>query len=539
MEKKREDILMSTLSAQTASQEDVPQDDKSLGLNERLALIGLIEEGIRLGSTDSPIVADLFSELWELVNRTVSGAKIDRLKPQDGTKGFQVFEINAETGENLGRLHMLYLKKPIPCYYLVYVEVAPPFRNHGLGHRILAVFKSFLEEKSAVGVLDNIIPNDDPTFDIYVKHDWSPAFAITGSEDAESDGVYMVYVPSAFRDRELKEPVTRLLHHLKRKRPAIDMRENELMVGRTIAEFKELYSALIGYFRKELDDGEPNLLMNFMFTRFVTKLLGFSHGIGQLLGYTGGESLGQIVLDPAVKTLPVQSYAPRELASNPSFVDGDTELWLKLGDTVKNHPARVIESLPNYRRPSLVAWMESRGRTSSHTLTIGDLMDIGFDPTRLKEIEIDGEEYIFERVQARIIRRIERKRLLFQRLASQLAGRRIRQTLLMVNPPLVVIRDRGNGYVLRKKVPGIHWEEAVEQLQTSPSLADLNQSMRVDRMITSTVSRATEMLAKLTNGEAEDLIPCITFFVPWNLESNQPKIAVDFSSQYIESIWIA
>lgn len=539
MDKKREDNLMSTLSARPVSPEAAPREDKRLGLNERLALIGLIEEGIRLGSTDSPVVADLFSELWELVNKTVSGAKIDRLKPEDSTKGFQVFEINAESGENLGRLHMLYLKKPIPCYYLVYVEVAPPFRNKGLGNRILSAFKAFLDEKSAVGVLDNIIPDDDPTFDIYLKQEWRPAATITGSDDPESDGVYMIYVPPAFRDRDLKEPVTRLLHHLKRKRQAIDMRENELMVSRTIAEFKELYSALMSYFKKELDTGEPNLLMNFMFTRFVTKLLGFAHRIEQLLGYTGGESLGQIALDPAVKALPVQSYAPRELAANPSFDDGDRELWLKLPETLKKHPARVIESLPNYRRPSLVAWMESRGHTSSDILTINDLLDIGFDPTRLKEIEIDGEEYIFERVQARIIKRIERKRLLFERLSSELAGRRVRQTQLLVNPPLLVIRDRGNGYVLRKKVPGIHWEEAVEQLQTSPSLAGLNHSMRVDKMIISTVSRATQELAKLSNGEAEDLITCITFFVPWNLESNQPKITVDFTSRYIESVWIA
>lgn len=530
---------MSKPSAQPIPPKDMPREESRLGLNERLALIGLIEEGIRLGTSNSPIVADLFSELWDLVNRTVSGAKLDRLKPEDATRGFQVFEINAESGENLGRLHMLYLKKPIPCYYLVYVEVAPPFRNKGLGNRILSAFRSFLEEKSAVGILDNIIPHDDPTFDIYSKQQWVPAAEITGNEDPESDGIYMVYVPSALHGGELKEPVTRLIHHLKRKRAAIDMRENELMVRRTIEEFKELNAALENYFQEELRTGEENLLMNFMFTRFVTKLLGFAHRIEQLLGYTGGESLGQIVLHPAVRALPVQSYAPRELGSNPSFVGDAKELWLKLPEALKTHPARVIESLPNYRRPNLVAWMEKKGITSSDSLTIGDLMDIGFDPTRLKEIEIEGEEYIFERIHARLISRIERKKTLLERLRSDLIGSRVKQTMVHVNPPLLVIRDRGNGYVLRKKVPGIHWEEAVEQLQTAPSLAGLNASMRVDKMVLATVSRATEALRKLINGEADDLIPCITFFVPWDLKSNQPKITVDFSSSYIETIWIA
>ena len=68
-----------------------------LGVHERLALIGLMEEGLRVGVSESPLVADLFDELGELVNATVSGAKVDRLK-SDGANGFKVFEINARFG---------------------------------------------------------------------------------------------------------------------------------------------------------------------------------------------------------------------------------------------------------------------------------------------------------------------------------------------------------------------------------------------------------------------------------------------------------
>ncbi len=147
---------------------------KPLGLNERLSLIGLIDDGMRLGSSRAPLVADLFNDLWDLVNKTVSGSKIDWLKPEDTQNGFQIFEINSDTGETLGRLNMLYLKKPIPCYYLVYVEVAAPFRRKGLGNRILEYFRDFLAEKSAVGILDNIIPEEDPTYSIYFKQGWEP-----------------------------------------------------------------------------------------------------------------------------------------------------------------------------------------------------------------------------------------------------------------------------------------------------------------------------------------------------------------------------
>jgi glyoxylase-like metal-dependent hydrolase (beta-lactamase superfamily II) len=143
-----------------------------LSLNERLALVALIDEGMRLGLAEAPIVSDLFNDLSNLMNATVSGSSLDRLKPEDSKHGFRVFEINAESGENLGRLNMLYLRKPIPCYYLVYVEVAAPFRRRGLGNRILKYFRDFLDSQSALGILDNIIPSEDPTYDIYLKHFW-------------------------------------------------------------------------------------------------------------------------------------------------------------------------------------------------------------------------------------------------------------------------------------------------------------------------------------------------------------------------------
>jgi len=50
------------------------------------------------------------------------------------------------------------LKRSIPCYYLVYVEVMPAFRGLGLGNRIITAFMEFLKNKKAAGILDNIIP---------------------------------------------------------------------------------------------------------------------------------------------------------------------------------------------------------------------------------------------------------------------------------------------------------------------------------------------------------------------------------------------
>jgi hypothetical protein len=349
----------------------------------------------------------------------------------------------------------------------------------------------------------------------------------------------MVFIPPSMRDRNLADPIRRLVHHLRRKRPAIDMRDNELMVKRTIEEFKELYGALLTYFRGGTSNSQTDSLMRFMFTRFVTKLLGFGHRISRLVGYTGGESLGQIVLDPDVRALTVQSYAPRCLACNPEFVGGDRELWLLLPDVIKKHPARVIESLPNYRRPSLVAWLEKEGRASSDTLTIGDLLDLGFDPTRLKEITIDGTDYIFERIQPRFLEEVERKRKVLERLETALLGERARNTPLRTNPPLLVLRDRGNLYVLRRKVPAIHWDEALDQLQTRAALKDLNSTLRLDKKIIGTVRTATDIINSGLGQDSEFSLDRFTFFVAWDLETNQPGITVDFSGSYLECLWIA
>jgi hypothetical protein len=514
---------------------DAPQ---RLGVHERLALIGLIEEGLHDGASESPLVADLFDELRTLVNTTVSGAKIDRLR-SDGANGFKVIELNAESGENLGRLHMLYLKKPIPCYYLVYVEVAAPFRNKGLGNRILSAFSSFLIAKSAVGILDNIIPQDDPTYDIYGKLAWQPAEDVIGATVSEAGEVYMVFVPPGMAGKDLRDPVRKLLHHLRRRRAAIDMRDNELMVQRTIEEFKDLQAALMAYFEKQISGREPTPLMRYMFTRFVTKLLGFRRRIGQLLGYTGGESLGQIAIDPGIRSLPIQSYAPRELADKPRLVAGDKELWLNLPEGLKQNPARTIEALPNYRRPSLVSWANANVRSLSDALTIGDLMDLGFDPTRLKEISLGDQDYIFERIQTRMVPQMDQKRELLEALTPQLSGVRVKNCRLRSNPPLLVIEDRGNGYVLRKKVEGIHWEEAIAQLQDSPALKELNKSTRADRMITSTVKQAAAWLGERLENADDAHSDLFSYFVSWNLSINQPKIVVDFFGSYVEKVWIA
>lgn len=530
---------MTKTTLQDIPHNTIQKGQNGLKLNDKLALITLIDEGMRLGTAESPISADLFDNLWSLVSATVSGSRIRRIKPEDTQNGFRIFEINAETGEILGRLNMLYLRKPIPCYYLVYVEVAAPFRRKGLGNKIIKYFGEFLTGKSAVGILDNIIPEEDPTYDIYLKHCWKSMRSIVGDSILSADDHYMVFIPPTLEGKDLKEPVLKLLHHLKRKRTAIDMRDNEMMVRRTLGEFKELYQTLLTYFDAEIKKGIFSDFMRFMFTRFVTKFIAFRRRIGNLVGYTGGESTEQITLPLEIASLPVKSYAPRELAKKTTVVIGDDSFLSNLPHDLRAEPAKIIEALPNYQRPSFMAWLRECGKSYTDTLTIGDLMDLGFDPTRLKEIRLAADDFIFERVQARQIPDLQKKNDLLERIASMMPTEKVRSAWLKTNPIILAIRDRGNAYLLRRKVAGIHWEEALEQLQSDAGLKTLNASMRFDKIILATVKKAYEVIAEQLGMEKGMVLDQLTTFVSWDLKNNRPQLIIDFGGNYLESVWMA
>ena len=290
------------------------------------------------------------------------GSRITQLKPDQNPSRFRVLEIWSEDGETLGRLFMLYLKKPVACYYLVYVEVAAPYRNHGLGNRIVEFFRKFLDDKNAIGLLDNIIPRDDPTYSIYAHNGWRTLYELLGAIQVDSGRDYMVYVPPKLAGQALESGLKRLVHHLERRRDAIEMRDNENMVRQTIEEFKDLYCALTTYFQSDLAEGGSPPLMRFMFTRYVTKLIAFRRRISELLGYTGGESLGQLELAPEVAALPIRSYAPAELAG-PACIEFDAQgMTDRLPTDFRTQPAMAVENLPNYLRPSYRTWLEKQSR---------------------------------------------------------------------------------------------------------------------------------------------------------------------------------
>jgi GNAT superfamily N-acetyltransferase len=508
-----------------------------IGLKDALSVIDMtFEDQIKRFKVSSPYEA--FSNLNQLINETAHGAKIERFRPEDDKHPFHTFEIHTEEGEILGYLNMIYLKRSIPCYYLVYVEVLHHFRGLGLGYKILKAFMEFVNDKKAVGLLDNIIPPEEPTYETYTNLGWKTVKDLLGNGGIESWGNYMAFVPESIQTDHINKELIRILYNLRKKRPVIDMHDNEDMVKRTIEEFRSVYQTLVQLFNAELSTGTSTPLMRFMLTRLTTKWIGFRRQITSLIGYTGGESLEQVSFSDQIMKLPIQPCSLWGLKEDHVEVWGDQDVLQNLPKRLKEEPTFFIESLPFYKRPYLHAWMERIKTHPSQPLKISDLLDLGFDPTRLRYFHHEGMDFIFERISPHLFPSLLEKRKLLRKIEKSVSEFRPYGALIRINPLLLVFRDRGNLYALRKKVEGIHSQEALDQLRTSPHLSEMNRTVEIDRIITRVIHEIKNWLRANSNPRVHQEIEDLTYFFPWDIEKNFPRICVDISSISIDTIWI-
>ena len=526
-----------TLSEQFAELRE-RMERTGVGLKDALSVIDMtFDDQIKGLETASPYEA--FSELNRLIDRTVHGARIERFGPREGCRHFHTLEIHTEGGEIIGYLNMLYLKRSVPCYYLVYVEVMPSFRGLGLGNRILTAFVEFVIDRDAVGLLDNIIPSGEPTYEIYNKLGWKPVTGLIGDGAGGDSANYMAFVPESLQTPDLQRNLRRILFSLKKRRPVIDMHDNEDMVKRTIEEFRSVYQTLVQLFDDELSQGVSNPLMRFMFTRLTTKLVGFRRGISALIGYTGGESLQQLSFSEKITGLAIQPYSLWHFEKDDRETWGDAELLRSLPRRLREEPTHFIESLPLYKRPYLSGWLKKEKSEPSRQLAISDLADLGFDPTRLREFHHEGTDYIFERVPPHFFSSIGKKQAFLKRVETLASGLRFRGAVMQVNPILLTFRDRGNIYILRKRVDGIHWQEALDQLRTVPYLKELNSGIGVDHVMTGAMSNIREWMRKKFHSGFRQEIEDLAYFFPWDIENNLPRVNVDIAGVSLDTLWIA
>jgi len=157
----------------------------------------------------------------------------------------------------------------------------------------------------------------------------------------------------------------------------------------------------------------------------------------------------------------------------------------------------------------------------------------------LRELLHNGKSYIFERLSHRFLPSIERREIHLKNIADLAKGLRFRGTTILINPPLAVFKDRGNIYVLRRKVEGIHLEEALDQLKTAPSLKEMNRSAGIDRAILKTIKEIRQWLRSGYESNLEGDLEELTFFVPWDIEANKPRVSVDHYGVTIDYVWLS
>lgn len=172
-------------------------------------------------------------------------------------------------------------------------------------------------------------------------------------------------------------------------------------------------------------------------------------------------------------------------------------------------------------------------------MKISDLLELDFDPTKLREFRHEGVDYIFERVSPGFLPSVEKKTRFLSKIAESFSEKGFHNATVQVNPPLAIIQDRGNLYILRRKVDGIHSEEALDQLRTSLPLKTMNQEVGIDRAIVVTINEISKGLMKVFGSGHRKEIEDLAFFVPWDLERNIPKVTVDVKGISLDAVWVA
>jgi phytoene dehydrogenase-like protein len=93
--------------------------------------------------------------------------------------------------------------------------------------------------------------------------------------------------------------------------------------------------------------------------------------------------------------------------------------------------------------------------------------------------------------------------------------------------------------VLRRKLGGVHSQEALDQLITMPHLKELNRAVGIDTALTSTIKDARDFLRKEFAPRFRREIDELTYFVPWDVERNLPSVTVDVSGISLNTLWIS
>jgi hypothetical protein len=79
----------------------------------------------------------------------------------------------------------------------------------------------------------------------------------------------------------------------------------------------------------------------------------------------------------------------------------------------------------------------------------------------------------------------------------------------------------------------------MEQLQAVHSLKQMNSFINIQSLLLSTVRESSKALETALHGDEWALLDRMTYFVSWDIPCNRPGLVIDFTSVYLEAVWVA
>ncbi|MCR4312101.1 MAG: GNAT family N-acetyltransferase [Candidatus Uhrbacteria bacterium] len=79
-------------------------------------------------------------------------------------------------GELAGFAEMVYFGKPVPMYYLEYMQINESHRGKGYGGELIEQVNAFIKDKGKMGLLVNAIEEDKASHDMYLAHGWRETY---------------------------------------------------------------------------------------------------------------------------------------------------------------------------------------------------------------------------------------------------------------------------------------------------------------------------------------------------------------------------
>jgi len=67
----------------------------------------------------------------------------------------------------------------------------------------------------------------------------------------------------------------------------------------------------------------------------------------------------------------------------------------------------------------------------------------------------------------------------------------------------------------------------------------MNRAAGIDRAMVRTINDINEWLVVKSDPGLREEIEELTYFVPWDMEKNIPKVQVDMSGVSLDTVWIA